>query len=92
MWLQVPQSATWAELAVTAGSHTSPKLFMVHATQLLPHTRPNQFRQALSLSSEADTRAHFSVTGGVCLEVHFVEPFHYPCCQIRSAHVNETCV
>jgi tripeptidyl-peptidase II len=65
----VPPGATWAELTLTAGSHTSPKLFMAHCTQLLPHKRPTQFRQALTLTSETLVCTPFEVTGGEGLEI-----------------------
>lgn len=68
-FMQVPHGATWAEMTLRAGAHAAPKLFMVHATQLTPHARPTQFRQALSLTSQATQRATFAVTGGEGLEV-----------------------
>ena len=58
-----------AAVSLRAGAHAAPKLFMVHATQLAPHARPTQFRQALSLTSQAAQRATFAVTGGEGLEV-----------------------
>ena len=43
-YLTPPPGAAWAELTLRAGAHDTPKLFMVHATQLLPHLRPIQVR------------------------------------------------
>ena len=39
LFVAVPAGATWAELTVRAGKHDNPRLFMVHATQLLPQER-----------------------------------------------------
>jgi tripeptidyl-peptidase II len=68
-FFQVPPGATWAEMTVHAGSHASPKLFMVHVTQLLPHRRPITFRQSLLMTSEATSKATFNVHGGASMEL-----------------------
>lgn len=67
--VQVPPEATWAELTLRTGAHAAPKTFFIHTTQLLPHARPMQHRQALVLTSEAATKSHFKVTGGSGMEL-----------------------
>ena len=68
-FVHVPEGASWCEITLRAGRHTSPKLFMVHTTQLFPHERPKQHRQNMSAASEGEARAAFAVAGGAGLEV-----------------------
>ena len=36
-FIEVPEGASWAEIVLTAGSHDTPKMFLMRATQLQPH-------------------------------------------------------
>jgi tripeptidyl-peptidase II len=68
-FVDVPLGATWAEMTLRAAQHDVPKLFMLHTTQLLPHSRPQQHRQSVSVAGGATTAAAFAVAGGAALEV-----------------------
>jgi tripeptidyl-peptidase II len=68
-FVEVPLGASWAEMALRAAQHDVPKLFMLHATQLLPHTRPQQHRQSLTVSGGAAAASVFAVAGGEALEI-----------------------
>jgi hypothetical protein len=48
-YLIPPPGATWAELSLNTGMHATPKLFMIHTTQVLPHMRPIQVLLILTL-------------------------------------------
>eukprot|EP00892_Ulva_mutabilis_P003276 jgi/Ulvmu1/131/UM001_0135.1 len=68
-FVHVPPGASWAELRLTAAAHATPKLFLVHTTQILPHTRPQQSRHNLSVTTSSTACVTFPVTPGASLEV-----------------------
>lgn len=68
-FVHVPPGASWAELRLTAAAHATPKLFLVHTTQILPHTRPQQSRHSLSVTTSSTAAVTFPVAPGASLEV-----------------------
>eukprot|EP00887_Chlorella_sp_A99_P002396 scaffold10.g2396.t1 len=66
-FVAVPEGAGWAQLRLRAHSLTTPKSYMVRATQLLPHTRytDSEYRTFLQLEHVSA----FAVRAGGTLEV-----------------------
>ncbi|GAB4814120.1 hypothetical protein N2152v2_001166 [Parachlorella kessleri] len=70
-FIAVPEGATWAEMRIRAGQTDTPKLFLLRATQLLPHTRfsDSEHRSMVQLSAFGDHVSSFAVRAGGTLEV-----------------------
>lgn len=70
-FVAVPPGAGWAELRIRAGEVDTPKLYMLRATALLPHTRysDSEWRAFAQLSAHQEFTAAFAVTAGTTLEL-----------------------
>ncbi|CAL8469996.1 g9538 [Coccomyxa elongata] len=70
-FVAVPEGATWAELRITTGDNEQPRVMMVRASQLLPHTRfsDTEARATLSLAANAEERLSFATVAGATVEV-----------------------
>ncbi|KAK9867034.1 hypothetical protein WJX84_006426, partial [Apatococcus fuscideae] len=70
-FVAVPEGATWGEMRLRAGPHETPKIFMIRAQQLLPHTRHTSTEKsgAVNMSAHAEHVLAFSAVAGATVEL-----------------------